>query len=434
MRKKLIVCLMSAVWPFAACEGYDLAGTWHVSGLNLPGAITQSSNAQGVLVGLNGNSTFDISEGFLTISPTGEVSGTVEDSVSGTATVSADGVVSLALTLPEVMTLTLPITTNSDLMATAHGASDYHELLLMAKAPASAAAADVVGTWWVVDLQTPASIGLQRDPQGRVIQVNGTNDFNQSRATLVIDQAGNYNYNSGEQLGSVSVGANGAVSLTPGSPQEPLLEFNLNTGKDVMIDSHRDAYGSELTILVKQHTVNAWEAAGSWALGTLNLPGSLIVHTNGSGQVINIDGLDSFMHRNGGITFSLDGSLTGHLEGSFAGNTASTTDGTLPIYHGEPVPFIGAINAGGDFFVGVDSDGGSLEMLVGVRSVRPLISAMLPGSPLKVVWVAGAGRALQEADASFQWHTVTGSETMTSYAPDPSTEGARHFYRLMEQP
>ena len=434
MKMKLIICLMSAFWPFAACEGYDLAGTWHVSGLDLPGVITQNKNTEGVLIGLNGSSTFDISEGSLTIDPTGVVSGTVGNPVSGMATVNADGMVSLALTVPEEMTFTLPITTNSDLMATSHGASDYHELLLLAKAPASANVSDVVGTWWVVDLQTPASIGLQYDEQGRVIQVNGTNDFKASRATLVIDAGGNYNYNSGEQLGSVSVAANGTVYLTPGSPLEPLLEFNLNAGKDVMINSHRDTFGSELTILVKQHPVNAWEATGSWALSTLNLPASLTVHKNGGGQVINIDELDSFLHRNGGITFALDGSLTGHVEGSFAGYTASTTDGTLPINYGGPVPFIGALNAGGDFFVGVDADGGSLEMLLAVRSVHPLVTAMQQGGALKVLWVPGPGRTLQEADASFIWHTVAGSETMTSYSPNLATEGLRHFYRLVENP
>ncbi len=433
MNKKLLVCLSGSISQMALCQGYDLAGTWHVSGLNTPGAITQNKNPQGVLVGLNGGSAFHISEGSLTISPTGAVSGMVEETVAGTATVNTEGVVSLALTSPEVMTLTLPITATSDLMATSHGANDYHELLLMAKAPADAVAADVVGTWWVMDLQTPADIGLQYDGQGRVINVNGAHDFKQSRGVVVIDGGGHYNYNSGEQTGDVLVTADGAVSLTPAGPQEPLLVFNLNAGKDVMIDSHRDTYGSELTVLVKQHPVNAWEAAGNWTLSALELPGSLDVINDGNGHVININGLDSFRHRNGGIAFSLDGSLTGHMEGSFAGYTVSTADGTLPIYHGDPVPFIGAINAGGDFFIGVDGDGGSLEMLTGVRSVRPLAVAMLPGNPLKVVWVPGTGRALQEADGSFNWHNVTGSETMTSYAPLPA-DGAQHFYRLMESP
>lgn len=409
--------------------GFDLAGTWHVSGLDIPGAITQHKNAEGVVVGLNGSSQFDVADGTLTISETGAVSGVVGQTVSGTASVSADGLVSLALTAPDPMTITLSITSTSDLMATSHGASDFHELLVMAKAPANATAGDLVGSWWVMELQTPAAISLQYDGTGKAINVNGTQGYRQTRRLVVISEGGRYNFNSGEQFGSLSVNASGAMTLTPDDSGSPTLQFHMNAGRDVMINANQESDSRDLVVLVKQHAVNDWEAAGNWSMCTLDLPGHLNVSDDNNGHVLNIDGLEGFRHMNGGITFSLDGSLAGHLEGSFAGNTLSTTDGTLPIYHGEPAPFTGAVNAGGDFLVGVD-DGGSLEMLVAVRSVRPLAVAMLPGSPLRVAWVPGPGRYLQEADATFVWHTLAGSEAMSSYLPIPAVDGPQHFYRL----
>jgi hypothetical protein len=430
-------CLLSLVLQ-AACvvgaQGFDLAGTWHVSGLGLPGGIVQNRNAEGVVIGLNGNDSFDANEGTLTISPAGVVSGAVGDTVAGTAAVSPEGVVSLNLTSPDVMTLTFQITPTSDLMATSHGQTDYHELLVLAKAPGDALPADVTGSWWVVQLETPASIDLQYNQDGKATGLNNSNSFRQSRHLLVIDSGGHYNYNSGEELGTVNVAADGTMSITPDDPQEPGLQFYMNALKDVMITASARPDNRSLIVLVKHHEVRNWEAAGHWAMSSANLPPSLSVSLNGDNFVTNIEGLNAFGHTNGTIDFTVQGGLSGVLGDAFAGNSAGSADGLISIYHGEPTPFVGAMNAGGDFFAGVEdgTPGNDLMMMIAIRSVRPLAVGMMPGVPMKVVWVPGAGRVLQQAPNIVDWQNVPGSETTSSYTPSPGTDGARHFYRLGE--
>ncbi len=430
MKRQVFLPLLVTGLLTGSLYAFDLSGTWHVSSLDLPGGLVQNKDSQGVLLGLNGG-RFDIGDGTLTISPTGAVSGLVGQTVSGTASVSPDGTVTLALTSPEAMTLTLPITTGSDLMATAHGAPDFHELLVMAKAPSNAVQADLEGSWWVMELDVPADIGLHYDNNGHVVGVDNTNSFRQSRGQLVVDHAGRYSYNSGQEVGAVSVNANGQMTLVPDDASNPTIQFHLNALKDVMITAKAENDGRELIVLVKSHEVRSWEAAGHWTLASENLPGSLPVSYDGTGHVTNISQLDSFQHRNGVIDFSLDGTLSGHLESGFQGSTASTTNGILPIYHGEPAPFSAAVNASGDFFVGVGKGTQDLEMLMGVRSVRPLVVGMVSGGPPKVVWVPAAGRVLQESATASNWQNVAGSETTSSYTPNLATDGAQHFYRLV---
>lgn len=433
MKRNLIFSMAMIVAMLDEVQGFDLAGTWHVSGLGLPGGITQNLDGDGVVTGLSGNSTFDAVDGTLTVSPTGNVSGFVGDPIAGNATVSPEGVVSLALTSPDLMTLTFNVTSTSDLMATSHGEIDYHELLVLAKAPDDALPADATGTWWVVELETPASLDLQYNGLGKMTGIGNADSFRQSRRTLVIDEAGHYNYNSGEETGTAVVAPDGTMSITPDNPSEPGLQFHMNALKDVMISASASVDHSGLIVLVKSHEVRNWEAAGHWTLSSLNLPSSLSVTLNTENLVTNIDGINSFSHANGTIDFTLEGGLSGVLENPFAGYSSGSSNGLIQIFHGEPTPFVGAANAGGDFFVGVEdgTPGNDFMMLMAVRTVRPLTVGILPGVPMKIVWVPGEGRMLQEAPDIFNWQTVPGSETMSSHTPDPSTEGASHFYRVV---
>lgn len=435
MMKREWSLALGLVGSLVACgQAYDLAGTWHIAALDLPGNASQNKDPQGIVIAVNGADSFHTTAGTLSIDAAGNVSGNVGETVAGTATADAQGTVTLALTLPEVQNFTLTVTPTSDLMATVHGAVDYNELLVLAKAPAAAVYSDAVGTWWVMELEVPAALDLQYNSQGKLTNIGNATNFRQSRRPLVINGAGRYDYNSGDEAGNVAMAAGGELVITPdATPENPTntpLHFHLNALKDVAIATTADSYSCNMVILVKSHEVLPWEAAGNWAMSSLNLPGSLPLTFDSNHRVTNISRLDSFRRMNGSVNITVEGPLAGNLENPFAGYAAGSSNGLLSIYHGEPVPFSAAVNTGGDFFVGVDNGSEDLSMIVGIRSIRPQVVGMLPGPAPQVVWVPGTGRVLQEAATLGDWHNVPGSETTSSYTPNLSTAGTRHFYRL----
>lgn len=427
------VCIFAAILSqVATADAYDLTGTWHVAGFDLPTGITLNKNAQGVVTGLSGGSdSFHVSDGFLTIDAAGAVSGAVEGPITGTATVSADGIVNLALLTPEPVNFSLPMTTKSDLMATSHSEGGAQELLLLAKAPTDALPADIEGSWWVMEIQTPATLGLKYNGNHELIEINGTNDFKQSKGTVVIDSSGNYNYNTEEDTGAMSVNSGGIVTITSASLSNPVQHFYLNASKDVMIRASGNSQDNQLTVLVKKHEVHNWEAAGKWATASLNYWDHLYVSKDNLGRIINIDGLDGFKHFNGTVNCMLDSSVNGVMETPFSGYTTGAIDGTFAIYHGEPAPFNAAMSASGDFFVGVGTPGNDVEVLVAIRSVRPLDLAMVNSA---VLWVPGDGRFLEQSASLTGWLPVASSGTTSSYSPSTATDGSQHFYRLKKSP
>lgn len=333
-------------------------------------------------------------------------------------------------------TLVFHITSTSDLMATSVGDSNNHNLLVLAKAPTGAVAIDAEGTWWVVQLETPNQLTLQRNGSGKVTGVSGANSFRQSRRPLVISAPGRYNYNSGEEEGAVAVAPDGTVTLTADDPQEPVHQLHMNTLKDVMISSSSSSGDGQLLVLVKIHEVRNWEAAGRWSLHTLNLPAALTLARNAENLVTDIGGLNSFRNANGWVRFQLDGGLTGFLEDAFRGFTTGSSNGLLTIDHDEPPAFVGAINAGGNFLAGVEGGtaGNDLSMLLAVRSVRPLEAAALPGTTPKIVWVPGPDRALLEGTTLLGWEVVPGSTSGSCYLPISAGDGPTHFYQLVSPP
>lgn len=412
-------------------QAFDLEGSWHVSGLGTPGNIFQNRDAQGVVIGINGNNTFDAASGALPINSAGVISGSVGGTVSGNASVTPEGVVTFSLTSPEIMTLTFQITSTSDLMTGANGDSEYHELLILAKVPSDAAVANAAGTWWVVEFEAPAAIQLVYNTHGKVIGVNGGTSFRKARSPLVITGA-RYIYNSGEEMVDIAVTAKGTMSITPDNPLVPGIQFHMNTRKDVMIGNVPESSTRSLIVLVKTHQVNNWEAAGHWALNAANLPSSLTLQYKGTGLVTNINGLNSFGRDNGWVDFTLQGTLAGKLGDAFVGFSSGSSDGLFSINHGEGV-FVVAANVSGDFFVGVDGGGvdSSIQMITGVRSIHPFSVAALPGSSPKIVWVPGPGRVLQEASDLSHWNIIPATATTSCYLPNPATDGSHHFYQLV---
>ncbi len=262
----LLAATTTGVW------GFDLQGSWHASGLDIPGTISLVRDGAGVVTDWSGDTTFEHPDGTLVIDAAGNVSGSVGGTVAGNVSVTADGQATFVLTAPDPETLVFHITSTSDLMATSVGDSNNHNLLVLAKAPTTAAAIDAEGAWWVVQLETPDQLTLQRNGAGKVTGVNGANSFRQSRRPLVISAPGRYNYNSGEEQGAVNVAPDGTVTLTPDDPQEPVHQLHMNTLKDVMISSSSSGGDGQLLVLVKTHEVRNWpsrrgppSSAGKWS-------------------------------------------------------------------------------------------------------------------------------------------------------------------------
>ncbi|HEX5791211.1 MAG TPA: hypothetical protein VFY13_08650 [Luteolibacter sp.] len=414
--------------------GFDLAGNWHVSGIGIPRGLAQNRDVTGVVIGLSGNHTFDSNDGTLSIDALGNITGFVGGVITGSATAAADGVVSMTLNTPDPVALTLHMNTTSDLMISSHTEADFSELLVLAKAPDDALLADAAGTWWVVTLETPASVDAQFNADGKMIGFAGPTASFMSRSTLVIDPDGNYNYNGGEDTGVVGVAADGTMTLTSSDPLVAVMQQHMSVLKDVMIGAMAESGQRNLTIMVKTSTINNWEATGHWAFDRMSVPATLPLTRNTDGFVTNIDGFNFLDQENGAINFTLDGKLSGMMEGPFAGYSTGSSNGLIQVFHGEPAPFVPAVSIGGDFLIGVDGGGSAneLSLLIGLRSVRPLEIGVLAGTPLTILWVPGPGRTLQDATNVMDWTTVIGSGSMSSYVVNPATDGSHHFYRIVE--
>jgi uncharacterized repeat protein (TIGR03803 family) len=210
----------------------DVAGAWNLLQFKTPAQISNDT-----LNGLADTGSFTVTNGTLTLSANGTFTGKLQNSVSGNYTLGTNGLVTLHGSSGFVVNLYLNYT--KDIMTEVGGMIDtndnYQEIVVAQRVPATVKAADLAGTWNLVQLDTPAQLYVD----GNSVLQGGSN-FGITVGNLTINADGTLSGTLGNAFtGTFTVASGGIVhaSIISSDGNTPIT-FILNAGKDTMTEVH----------------------------------------------------------------------------------------------------------------------------------------------------------------------------------------------------
>jgi hypothetical protein len=450
----------------AACPGQsaaNFAGNWNFAQFGTPARLTLIT-ANTPVFGDNYLTLRDVPEktNFLArMAPmTIDGSGNFSGPGTGVITVAGPGLVQAVPTgEPPVM---FNVNAAQDLAFAANlpPGGSQQELMLMLKAPASLAAADLTGVWKMVTLGTPRALQLRwttnyldpLHPVDGVGDLEGRFSFATGNGTLTVAADGSFSLVFGPDTmnGTATPGANGLVQVTiPMPPNPPMtLFFYVNQGKNVMAAVHTEPNYQEIIVAVKLPAAQTdGESQGLWRSGGIEVPGSLSLITNGLGFVMDLAGRNNFAVHGEKIHIGHTGVFTAPSDRT-VGRVSIVSPGTVQVTGTNDAGGSFSItlwcNAGKDFLIGTRTDS-SHEFTLVARA--PAESLAGPGEfglmlvktnqpPLRVdlYWASAANRVLQMSTNLVNpagWIDL--AETLGGHTHSPSLGSLpRAYYRLRQ--
>jgi hypothetical protein len=173
---------------------------------------------------------------------------------TGTFTIGSNGMINASIisgdgTMPITFFLNFSMDTLTEMDSQNDSNNNQQEIIFAQREPAAVKAADIAGSWNLVQFQTPAQItedinnGLQ-----------GNSNFSVTNGTMTINVNGTLSGNLGDAFtGTFTVGSAGVIhaSIHSGGGIMPIT-FYLNAGKDTMteVDSQVDANDNQQEMVI----------------------------------------------------------------------------------------------------------------------------------------------------------------------------------------
>lgn len=301
-----------------------VAGTWNIIQYKTPAYITNDINGN-VLNGEN----FSVETGVLTFDTNGDVSGTIGDSFTGTYVLNGDGSIVLSITNSELDVETKTFYVNADedtmnLVETELDDSDNNqELVIGVRIPPALTAAEVAGTFNVVQFQTPVQItGDANDG------LQGGTQFTATNGTLTLAANGTF---TGKVKNSVSgtftIGDSGTVILHSSGGDTLTFYVNYNMDTAIEVQSQLDSNDNQQQLVVchrQPASFTTASLAGLWNLAQFQTPAQMTDDSN-NGLV----GGNNFEETNGTMQILTSGSISGTLGNSFTGTVSASSKGVV---------------------------------------------------------------------------------------------------------
>ncbi|MFA6542930.1 MAG: hypothetical protein WCS99_00790 [Limisphaerales bacterium] len=227
----------------------DLTGTWKMVSLGTPLALqprlmTNYFDPQHPVEGvsdIDGRYQFDTGNGTLTVAADGSftlVFGT--DTMNGTATPGAGGLVQVTIPMPPNPTMNLSFYVNQgkNVMTAVHAETNYQELLVAVKLPASShLAGESLGFWRAGSFETPGGLTLLTNALGFVSDIPEKNNFSVHREKIHIGHTGMFTLPSDQSLGLISIPSPGTVQISATNAAGESFSNTMwaNSSKDFLI-------------------------------------------------------------------------------------------------------------------------------------------------------------------------------------------------------
>jgi hypothetical protein len=236
--------------------------------------------------------------------------------------------------------------------------------------------ADLAGHWNHVSLSTPSSLVLRRDPQGRLLSVEGGDRFETDQMTLNVDAEGNF---TGPYSGNLVVTGPGLIQVH--IPTQPDLLLTVNKQSDVMVGATLSSDGRQhdLEVVLKAPGLLAVsDLAGTWKGLRLVTP-SVIVPTLDQGFVVGLGIKGRLAARLGSLSIATNGTVSGTMGDAFSGHLTAGTTGRITLHIDEPPPDPGfdlvvAVNASKDVLATQTREENGEQELVLFLRVPPVLS------------------------------------------------------------
>lgn len=439
----------------------NFAGNWNFAQFGTPARLTLIT-ANTPVFGTNYFSVRDVPEktNFMArmVPMTIDGSGNFSGPGNGVVTVAGPGLVQAVPAGESPVMFSVNAAQDLAFAANLPPGGSQQELMLMLKAPASLAAADLTGVWKMVTMGTAQALQLRwmtnyLDPQhpvDGVVELEGRSSFATGNGTLTVAADGSFSLVFGPDTmnGTATPGANGLVQVTIPMPPNPamVLSFHVNAGKNVMAAVHTEPNYQEIIVAVKLPAAQTdGESQGLWHSGGLEIPGSLGLTTNSLGFVTDLPGRNNFAVHGEKIHIGHTSIFTAPKDRT-VGRVSIVSPGTVQVAGtndaGESFSTTLWCNAAKDFLIGTRADS-SHELTLVARA--PVESLAGPGEfglmlvktnqpPLRVdlYWASAANRALQMSTNPVNpasWADVAG--TLGTHTHSPSLGSLpRAYYRV----
>ena len=328
-----------------------IIGTWNLVQFMTPAQITYD-----ISNGLQG-ANFSVTNGNLTFDTNGNVSGVLGDVFTGTYTGDSNGVINASIvTTSGPMPLTFYLNAAKDTMTEVESLSDTNdneqEIVVGHRIPAAVTAAQIAGTWNVLQYQTPAQItndvstGLQ-----------GGQNFGATNGTLTLNA--NFTF-TGKVVnnisGTFSIGTNADVTLHSSTSEDITLYLNYNKNTMTHVSSliGPNDNQQEIDICYRVPTgVTLASLAGTWNLVQFSTPAQ--IYFDGSNV---FQGGDNFSVATGTMIINANGTISGSLGNVFTGSVTVGANGAVRaniISSGSNQTFTFFLNAAKDTMSEVDT-------------------------------------------------------------------------------
>ncbi|MGD0573606.1 MAG: ice-binding family protein [Sedimentisphaerales bacterium] len=218
----------------------SMVGSWNMIEFDTPAQISLNGNV------LQGGDYFDVMEGKLTINANGTCSGNMGGNFKGTYSIGSDGIITTSITNSDgTGTHTFYINAGKDTMTSIESDTDGQSILIAQRAPSSASASDITGSWNMMEFDTPAQITL--DPDNGL---QGGGDFDVMEGSLTLNANGTCSGNmGGDFTGTYSIGSDGIITTSVTSSNGTgTFTFYINAGKDTMMSIESDPNDQSIII------------------------------------------------------------------------------------------------------------------------------------------------------------------------------------------
>jgi hypothetical protein len=306
------VATKSLVFNFA------LGGTWNVVQQQTPAYMTWDA-----VNGLVGGQNFYATNGTLTFSPDGSLAGVLVAPFTGEYGAISNGLLTTVFyTADGTNVYNLAINASQDTMGEVDATSDWHELLVLTRAPATSTLASLAGFWNVFELKTPNVMSVD----GAGALVNGSSFF-ATNGSLTVGSSGSFSGTlDGPLKGSVAPGSNGLVAVTTiANGQTNTDNFSVNAGQNLLVSGTITGSHGVLLMLVRAPaSVANTDVAGVWNAVNFTTPAKMTLDTTNG-----LQGGDNFVIHSGSLTLDAKGNVSGNVGGPFSGTYSVGSDGVV---------------------------------------------------------------------------------------------------------
>lgn len=448
----LAVCLIAFAINAAGQTTASLAGNWRMVTFFVPKPLTLTKDGSGNVTDIQERNFFGYATGRIILSSGGTLTGDSSENgqspetLNGTFAVTGQGQVTISFPGDPEGDTVLHVNASQDFMVSAQRKGNSLDWVILLREPSVTPGTEMAGAWTGFNRQIPHNLGLVKDGQGRVTEVDGRDRFRLFSTSLTVNPGGTtFSGNvDGAFTGSVASYSQGVLNLTinPSEGGSFEIPFFINASRTIMatLNNLAEENSYELILFFRKPTsVATADVAGHWRTKMMQIPVELVLQKN-NGFVTEINNRQNFEVLAEKLTVGSDGYLTAVFEegltlGNF--NLPIPADGGATVtlnFPGQSPDSAGVqLSATKDVGFNLEADSFSHEVAFLIRTPRVTSGKEETGliglkGSVQLHWAAESGRALYESTDFSTWTVVPGTAGQRTHTISSPT--GTKFYRV----